>query len=119
VTTLLGSESGPFFGMTVLLFGFAALLTGQALAQSWRPAWQILPSALLIAGADRFLLYALFAGELPSASGLLIAAAILAAITAAAYYLTRARKMVEQYPWLYQRSGPFGWHPKQPPQVDK
>jgi hypothetical protein len=34
---------------------------------------------------------------------------MLGAILLAAYYLTRARKMVQQYPWLYERRGPFGW----------
>ena len=109
MTAVLGAQSGPFFAMTVIVFGGAALLTGRALAQSWRPAWQILPAALLLAAADRFLLYALFAAELASLSGFLIATATLGAIMLAAYRLTRARKMVQQYPWLYERRGPFGW----------
>jgi hypothetical protein len=109
LTALLGGEVGAFFSMTVVLFGGAAFLTGQTLAQGWRPGWQILPAALLLAAADRFLLYALFAAELASLSGFLIAAATLGAILVAAYYFTRARKMVQQYPWLYERRGPFGW----------
>ncbi len=112
MSALIGGSESAFFGMTVVLFGFAAFLAGQATAQSWRPGWQILPQALLLAAADRFLLYALFGAELVSSGGFLIAAAILAAITAAAYYLTRARKMVQQYPWLYERRGPFGWREK-------
>ena len=112
MTGLLGGEIGPFLTMTVVFFGGAAFLTGQTLAQSWRPGWQIVPAALLLAAVDRFLLYALFAAELVSLSGFLIAAAMLGAILLAAYYLTRARKMVQQYPWLYQRRGPFGWHEK-------
>jgi hypothetical protein len=109
LTALLGGEIGAFFSMTVVLFGGAAFLTGQTLAQGWRPGWQILPAALLLAAADRFLLYALFAAELASLSGFLIATATLGAIMLAAYRLTRARKMVQQYPWLYERRGPFGW----------
>ena len=50
-----------------------------------------------------------FAAELASLGGFLIAAATLGAILLAAYHLTRARKMVQQYPWLYERRGPFGW----------
>ena len=98
--------------MTVALFGGAAYLTGQMLAQRWRPAWQFLPVALLLAAADRFLLYALFAAELTSLGGFLVATAMLGAILLAAYCLTRARKMVQQYPWLYERRGPFGWREK-------
>jgi hypothetical protein len=117
LTALSGGEIGPFFGMTLFFFGFAAFLTGQALAQGWRAAWHILPAVLLLAAADRFLRWALFAAELVAPGPLLIAAAILAAIAAAGYYLVRARKMVEQYPWLYERKGPFGWRPRKPPQA--
>ena len=63
MTAQLGSEIGSFFAMTVVLFGGVALLTGQRLAQSWRPGWQIVPAVLLLAAADRFLLYALFAAR--------------------------------------------------------
>jgi hypothetical protein len=112
MSPLLGGTAGSFLGMTVVLFGVAAFLTGQATARSWRPSWQILPAALLLAAADRFLLYALFDAELASPGGFLIAAAILAAFAGAAYYVTRAHKMVQQYPWLYQRRGPFGWREK-------
>src|SRR3954447_12755427 len=57
--------------MTIVLFGLAAAATGQALARSWKPAWQIAPLTLLLAVADRFLHYALFAAPLDSFSGLL------------------------------------------------
>jgi hypothetical protein len=112
VTAVLGGGSGPFLVMTLVLFGGAAFLTGQALAQNWRPAWQIPPSALLLAAADRFLHYALFGAELAPVAGFSATAALFALLAAAAYYLTRARKMVRQYPWLYERRGPFGWHEK-------
>jgi hypothetical protein len=112
MSPLLGGAPGPFLGLTLTLFGFAAFLTGQAAAQSWRQVWQILPAALLLAAADRFLLYALFGAELASAGGFLIATVILGLIAAVAFYLTRARKMVQQYPWLYERRGLFGWRRK-------
>jgi hypothetical protein len=112
VTAVLGGEIDSFLAMTVVFFGGAAYLTGQRLAQSWRSGWQIVPVALLLAAADRFLLYALFAAELFSLSGFLIAAAILSTVAAVAYHLTRARKLVQQYPWLYERRGLFGWREK-------
>ena len=112
MSALLGGTVREFFGLTVVLFGFAAFLTGQAMAQNWRPAWQIIPAALLLTVADRFLLYSMFGAELASPGGSLIAVAILAAIAGAAYHLTRARKMVQQYPWLYERRGLFGWREK-------
>jgi hypothetical protein len=112
VSALLGGTVSEFFGLTIAFFGFAAFLTGQAAAQSWRPAWQVIPAALLLTVADRFLLYVMVGAELASLGGSLIAAAILAAIAGAAYYYTRARKMVQQYPWLYERQGLFGWREK-------
>ncbi|MGH6754527.1 DUF6867 family protein, partial [Hypericibacter sp.] len=36
-------------------------------------------------------------------------AIVLVLIALAAHRLTQARKMVSQYPWLYARSGLFGW----------
>jgi Domain of unknown function (DUF6867) len=106
---LLGASPASFLGLTLVLFGAAALATGRALARNWRPVWQVLPYAALLAAADRFLLYALFGGRLLSASGYVLAAAILLLLTLLGYRATRARLMVRQYPWLYERAGPLGW----------
>jgi branched-chain amino acid transport system ATP-binding protein len=114
LSDILGTDPVAFFGLTVILFGLAAAATGRALAQGWRPAWQIVPATLLLAAANRFLQYALFEAPLRSLSGLLIAAAVLGLIVAAAYCHVRARKMVQQYPWLYERNGFLGWRAKQP-----
>ncbi|HKW52552.1 MAG TPA: hypothetical protein VJO12_02590 [Stellaceae bacterium] len=109
VASLLGASPGAFLGLTLLLFGAAALATGRALARHWRPAWQMLIYAALLGLGDRFLLYALFDGELLSASGYLIGAAILLALVFVAYRVTLARRMVRQYPWLYEAAGPLSW----------
>ena len=107
--SLLGATPGAFLGLTLLLFGGAALATGRALARHWRPAWQTLPYAALLGAGDRFLLYALFDGELLSASGYLIGTLTLLALAVLAYRLTLVRGMVRQYPWLYQTAGPLSW----------
>ena len=109
--TVLGGDTGPFLGMAIL-FALAAVLTGRAMAETWRPGWQIVPVALALAAVDRFMLYALFGARLLSPGGFAIAAAIIGGFSAASYYRARARKMVRQYPWLYERSGPFGWRPR-------
>jgi hypothetical protein len=106
---LLGAPPAVFVGVTLVLFGGAAWLTGQALAGTWRPAWQAFVYAPLLAAVDRFLIYALFGGELLSLPGYLFHAALLLAIMLLAYRFTRARRMVSQYPWLYERAGPFSW----------
>jgi hypothetical protein len=105
---------GVYLGLTLGLMGFAAYMTGQATAQTWKPAWHALVYAMLLGCADRFLAYALFRGELLSASGYLLDTATLAVIALLAWRLGRARKMVAQYPWLYERAGPFGWRDKAP-----
>jgi hypothetical protein len=108
---LLGTSFGVFFAITVLLTGFAAFMTGQAAANTWRPYWQVLVYCALLGGAERFLIYALFGGALWSASGYLIGTALLMLIATFAFRLTRARRMVLQYPWLYVRTGLFTWQP--------
>jgi hypothetical protein len=113
LSELLGTEPIPFLGMTIILFGLAAAATGRALARSWQPAWRIAPLTLLLAVADRFLHYALFAAPLASPGGLLVAAAVLGLVMAVAFFHARARKMVRQYPWLYEPSGPLGWRARQ------
>ena len=98
-----------FIGFTLILAGGAAWMMGQALAESWRPAWQAVVYATLLGLADRFLVFALFDGELLSARGFVMDTLTLMLIGLAAWRATRARKMVSQYPWLYERSGFFTW----------
>ena len=109
---LLGTTLPVFIGVTVLLMGFAAFMTGQALANTWRSAWQVVSYSLLLGCADRFLTWSLFEGALFSLSGYLIDTAVLLAICLFAYRITQANKMVSQYPWVYERRGLFGWRRK-------
>ena len=110
--TVLDAPWPVFLGLTVGLFGLASFLTGQALASSWRPLWQVLPSALLLAAFDRFLVFALFDGDLLSPAAYVVHAILLACICGFAYRLTQVHKMVAQYPWLFERVGPFAWRPR-------
>ena len=106
---LLGTTPGVSFGMTVVVMGFVAFMTGQALAATWKPMGQVVLYGLLLGLGDRFLIFSLYGGELLSLSGYLIDSAVLVAISLFAYRLTRARKMVSQYPWIYERAGLLGW----------
>lgn len=107
--SITGVSISVFIGLTVILAGFCAFMTGQALAQTWRPIWQLFPYMLLLGCADRFLSFALFEGPLLSIQGYLIDTAVLITIAVLSYLATRASKMVSQYPWQYERSGLFGW----------
>ena len=98
-----------FIKITLVLFGFASLMTGQALAATWRPVGWVILYILLLGFADRFIHWSLFDGDLLSPLGYLIDTATLLAIGLVSYRLTRVRKMVSQYPWLYEHAGPFFW----------
>ena len=98
-----------FIVITLILFGFVSFMTGQALASTWRPIGWVVVYSLLLGFADRFIIWSLFGGDLLSPLGYLIDAAALLAIGLTAYRATQARKMVSQYPWLYESAGPFFW----------
>ncbi|WP_395019932.1 DUF6867 family protein [Dongia sp.] len=100
---------GEVLGVTFVLFGFAAFLMGQAIADTWRPAWQNVTYGLLLAVGNHFIDFALFQGDWLSISHYLLDAVIIVAIALFAHRMTLARKMVQQYPWLYERSGLLSW----------
>jgi hypothetical protein len=108
-----GTTLPVFVGLTVVLFGGAAWMTGQALGDTWRPAWQLLPYCALLAVGSRFFDWALFDGVLLSAPGYGLAVIVLLASGYAAFRVSRARRMVTQYPWLYERAGPFAWRARE------
>ena len=115
IRDILGSSLGLFLFVTVVMFGWAAWHTGQVLAQTWRPFWQhMLPYSFLLAFADRLFVVLLFEGELLQLVPFLVAWALLLAMGGLAYRLTQVRKMVSQYPWIYERSGLFGWRERSP-----
>ncbi len=105
----LGSNLPAFIVVTVIVMGFASFMTGLGLANTWRPMWQTVLYSVLLGFADRFLTWSLFEGELFHLSGYIIDTLVLLAICSVAYRLTLTRRMVTQYPWIYQRSGPFTW----------
>ncbi len=112
--SLLGTSLGVFIGVTVVVMGFVAYMTGQALANTWKPMWHAVVYCVLLGFADRFLTFALFEGELLSLTGYLIDTTVLVVLTLFAYRLNQAQKMVSQYPWLYERTGLFSWRHRGP-----
>lgn len=105
--TVVELDPAAFFWMTVVMFGFAAWMSGRAVAQTWRPGWQVVPYAFLLACADRFLAWALFGAPLLAPVGFAIGWALLAAIALVAWRLASVRLQLRQYPWLFERSGVF------------
>ena len=111
---VLGSSTTVFIGVTGVLFGLAAWMTGRALAVTWKPLWQGLPYGLLLGVGARFITYALFDGELLSLSAYALSTAFVLLVILIAFRLYRARQMIRQYPWLYERRWLFAWREKQP-----
>jgi len=107
-------ENDPlvFLFMTVIIGGGAAFLAGRALASKWRPMWMPVAYMLPLSLALRFFHYALFQGDLLSLHYFITDAAVLVAATLLGYRLTQVALMVGQYPWLYERAGPFAWREK-------
>ena len=68
-----------------------------------------MPYGLLLALGNHFIHCALFGGDWLSLSRYLLDAAIIIVIALFAHRVTLARKMVQQYPWLYERSGLLSW----------
>src|SRR5512134_2723718 len=93
MASLLGTSLPMFVLVTIFIIGFAAYMTGQALAATWKPIWHLLIYCALLGGAARFLIYALYQGDLWSVSGYIIGTAALVAIGLFAYRLTRARNI--------------------------
>jgi hypothetical protein len=107
MAALLGTSVGVFVGLTVIIAGGAAIMTGRALADGWKAPWQVVFAGFGLTLADRFLVYALFEGDLLSPSGFLIDFVVLTALALLAYRVTLVRKMVSQYPWRYERVSLF------------
>jgi hypothetical protein len=106
------------FFVTCVLGGGAAWATGRALADSWRPFGQAVVYLLLLGAAVRFAHFALFQGRLFSLPPYFSDAAFLLAVGGLSWRLTRVRRMVAQYRWLYERAGPLSWRERPAPQAE-
>ena len=112
--------------LTFIMFGGGGFMMGQALADTWRPWWQIVPYSALLALGNNFLGFALFEGAFfidslfskgaqPLSQAILeyvIDFVVILAFAGLGFRLTQVRKMPAQYPWLYERVGPFSWREK-------
>jgi hypothetical protein len=106
------------FLVTGIIGGAAAWATGKAIAESWRPYWQIAFYMLLLGAAVRFAHFALFKGHLLSLPSYLADMLYLLAVGSLSFRITRTSRMVSQYRWLYERTSPLSWR-KRAPQADE
>ena len=101
-----------FLLVTVILGGGAAALAGRAIALTWRPWWQVVGYTLILAGAARFLHFALFGGTLLSLHYYVVDSLICMMFGFAGFHTARAAQMVIQYPWINRPDGPLRWRRK-------
>jgi hypothetical protein len=102
------------FFVTGILGGLAAWATGRAIAETWRPFYQLVAYMTLLGAAVRFIHFALFDAELLSLPTYLADMLYLLAVGSLAYRMTLTYRMVTQYRWLYERTGPFSWRERVP-----
>ncbi|MEZ5853638.1 MAG: hypothetical protein R3D67_02425 [Hyphomicrobiaceae bacterium] len=98
-------DGGPnglwvFLLVTLLMGGAAAIVSGRAIAQTWRPQWQVPFYMALLALAVRFIHYAIFGEVLLSARNYLVDLAALVTISLLAFRQCRAQQMLDQYGFL-------------------
>jgi hypothetical protein len=101
-----------FLLLTVTIGGAAAYASGRAIAQTWRPFWQVPLYSLLLAAGVRFCHFALFEEPLLSPVGYAVDFLVALLLAALGFRLLRARQMAAQYAWLFQRSGALSWRRK-------
>ncbi len=99
--------------ITIVLGGGCALLAGRAIANTWRSIWVAVAAAFPIAGAVRFIHYALFNEKLLVPKSYLLEVLILLVVICLSFQRTRTMQMVRQYYWLYEENGPLGWQLRQ------
>lgn len=109
-----GVSWAEFIFLTLGFFGWLGFMAASSLGQLWRPVWLIIPYGLSLAAACRVLEMMLFQGEVLSLRGFLVTAVYLLTVMLLSYRAAATKMMVTQYPWLYERAGPFGWREKSP-----
>ena len=103
-------QAGPngfwvFLLCTVILGGTTAFVTGKAIAETWRPFWQVVVYALVLGLTARFIQFALFEERLLSLRNYTVDSIILIVCAVFGYLVARRRQMATQYGWSGTRNG--------------
>lgn len=98
-----------FLLVTVVMGGWAAWMTGRAVAITWRPHYQLVLYILILGLVIRFIHFALFEATLLTLHYYIVDTIVLMAFGFAGWRYNRTRQMTTQYRWLYERTGPFSW----------
>lgn len=101
-----------FLLVTVIMGGAAAWQTGQAVARTWKPRWQLVFYMLLLGWAVRFFHFALFEGTFLSLKFYCVDTLFLFVAAFLGWRVQRGRQMARQYEWLFESTGPGIWRRK-------
>jgi hypothetical protein len=105
---------GVFLLVTVVLGGGAAALAGRAIAETWRPAWQVAAYSFILGAAVRFFHFSLFGGTLLSAHYYLVDITVCMAFGFLGFRAARVAQMVTQYRWINEAQGRLRWRRRTP-----
>ena len=106
-----------FLLVTVVMGGWLAWMTGRAVALTWKPNIQLVLYILVLGLVLRFIHFALFEATLLTLHYYIVDTIVLMAFGFAGWRFNRARQMTTQYRWLFERTGPFSWKPRQGAQI--
>ena len=98
--------------VTLVLGGGCAVLSGRAIAKTWRSIWIAAIAMIPMGMAVRFVHYALFNETLLAPRTYLVETLFLIFAACLSFQRTRAVQMVSQYYWLYELAGPLRWRPR-------
>jgi len=98
-----------FLIITWMIAGWAAWMSGRAIAATWRPHWHVVLYMVPFSMVVRWVHFALFKGTLLSVQYFVVDFAVIMAIATLGYRLVRVKQMTSQYRWLYAPDGPFAW----------
>jgi hypothetical protein len=96
-----------FVLVTLLMGGAAGFSTGRAIAQTWRPGWHLVLSALALGVAVRFIHFALFEASFLTPQYYVIDTLFVLLAGFVGFRLTRVRQMTARYRWLYEATSAF------------
>ena len=105
---------GVFVLVTIILGGGAAALSGRAIAETWRPWWQVVAYSFILGAMVRFFHFSLFDGTLLSVQYYLVDSAFCMAFGFTGFRAARTGQMVTQYRWINEVQGPMRWRRRPP-----
>ena len=109
---LIEHNTWVFLILTVIMGGGAAFMSGRSLAIGWKSTWLLLGYMLIFGAGLRFIHFALFQDTLTSPLYYITQTLCIIGFAQFGYQATRTNQMTQQYPWLYEKTGPLSWSQK-------